>query len=462
MPPGADGIWRARVTKTLDDGTTDRPLYSLGTTDRTTARRKLAQLVAAVERGDDIPGAVGYGAPERVKDFCKEWLDLREGQGIASVDAERRYLERFVVPTIGNLPLGDVAPPQINGILTDLASSTYTQGKARQVQKSYRGATVKKLRGILHALFRTAQADGKIHQNPVAPVRTPSTAREIRKDRTILTDSEFETFIACPKVDLELRMMSLVARVEGGMRASDVNGWDWTMIDRVHFAECDVPRTKTRHTRPAQRLAIPPALVPFLRMWWEQAGKPESGPVFPVRRGKRAGASRTSGGGFAARLRRDLFRAGVYRMTPVEVPATKPGMRTDLGKGAKGTKLAPSPRDPLYFETATTLPVDFHSFRRAFNTALAEAGVNVQHAMHLAAHTDPKVHARYVMRTTAMRTIPDAAIPRLPAALAPGIVTARDDSTLLAVIASGKLSDSSGRSRDRTCDFVRVNNDLSG
>ncbi|MBI1845348.1 MAG: 30S ribosomal protein S13, partial [Candidatus Rokubacteria bacterium] len=54
---------------------------------------------------------------------------------------------------------------------------------------------------------------------------------------------------------------------------------------------------------------------------------------------------------------------------------------------------------------ATTLPIDFHSFRRAFASAIAEAGVNVQHAMHLTAHSDPKVHARYVMHTARMREI---------------------------------------------------------
>ena len=74
----------------------------------------------------------------------------------------------------------------------------------------------------------------------------------------------------------------------------------------------------------------------------------------------------------------------------------------------------------------------------------------MQHAMHLAAHSDPKVHARYVMQTAAMRAIPEAALPPLPAtALAVandsprerspeppaelvrhvGIVTAGDDST---------------------------------
>ena len=42
--------------------------------------------------------------------------------------------------------------------------------------------------------------------------------------------------------------------------------------------------------------------------------------------------------------------------------------------------------------------------------------MNVQHAMHLTAHSDPRVHARYVMQTSAMRAIPKAAIPRLSVA----------------------------------------------
>ena len=256
--------------------------------------------------------------------------------------------------------------------------------------------------------------------------------REVRKERAILTDAEFARFIACPAVDLELRMLGLVARCEGGMRTGDLHQWDWTMIDRVHFAECVIPRAKTKTP---QALAIPDALAPFLRARWERAGKPESGPVFPVRVGKRAGEAKRPLNSYAKRLRRELFRAGIVRVPPIRVPATSKGTRTDRGKHARGTKLAPSPRDPLYFETATTLPVDFHSFRRAFASALAEAGVNVQHAMHLTAHSDPRVHARYVMRTSAMRQIPAAAIPRLPASAlaqarkAARIVTACDDST---------------------------------
>jgi uncharacterized protein len=54
-------------------------------------------------------------------------------------------------------------------------------------------------------------------------------------------------------------------------------------------------------------------------------------------------------------VRTALFRAGIRRLPPIEVPNTSPGPRTDLGRAATGTKLAPNPSDPLYFETAVLL-----------------------------------------------------------------------------------------------------------
>jgi hypothetical protein len=195
------------------------------------------------------------------------------------------------------------------------------------------------------------------------------------------------------------------------MRTGDLHKWQWTQIDLGRFEECFIPRAKTKAP---QRLAIPEPLRPFLRPWWDRSGRPGSGPVFPARRGKRAGEAKSANNSYAKRLRRDLFRAGIYRLPPIEVPEKKRGQRTDLGKVPTTTKLAPNPHDPLYFETDATLPVDFHSCRRAFSTALAEAGVNVQHAMQLTAHSDPRVHGRYVMSTTAMRSTPDAALPPLP------------------------------------------------
>jgi integrase len=463
VPAGADGLWRARVTKDHADGSTSRPFYSLGTAEESLARRKLARLNALILAGrDPHDAATEVGTPERVKDYAEAWLDKREEQGVGMARKERRNLELHVFDAIGRLPLCDVRPSHVRGILDDALA------------RGLRRHSLAHIRGVLHRLFRAAAEAEVIEHNPVAAVRTPKT-REVRKERCILTDDEFSRFVACGTVDLELRMLALVARCEGGMRTGDLNAWDWTMIDRGHFAECFIPRAKTRTP---QALAVPDVLAPFLRAWWERAGKPESGPVFPARRGKRTGEARSPLGlSFAKRLRRDLFHAGVYRMPPVEVPATSPGTRTDRGKQAEGTRLAPNPRDPLYYETTTTRPVDFHSFRRAFNTALAEAGVNVQHAMHLASHSDPKVHARYVMSTRAMRTVPDAALPRLPLgplAEAParddstlaevarrvGIVSARDDSPYMPAFSAEILSNFGAGEGSRTPDLARMKRPL--
>lgn len=74
----------------------------------------------------------------------------------------------------------------------------------------------------------------------------------------------------------------------------------------------------------------------------------------------------------------------------------------------------------------------------------------MQHAMHLASHSDPRVHARYVMRTAVMRTIPEAALPRLPR----GLLTepdSRDDSTpSMASEAPGNVTACDDSSSDRT------------
>jgi hypothetical protein len=70
-------------------------------------------------------------------------------------------------------------------------------------------------------------------------------------------------------------------------------------------------------------------------------------------------------------------------------------------------------RSELFTETKHTAPVDFHSFRRAFATALAGSGVNVQTAMVLAGHSDARTHLGYVALAAEQQPIPAAALPRL-------------------------------------------------
>jgi hypothetical protein len=89
VPPLADGIWRgSRHARRTPDGakTTPKPLYSLGTTDKALARRKLARLVVLVEAGaDEDDAAERVNNAERVKDYADAWLTTREARGVSMV-----------------------------------------------------------------------------------------------------------------------------------------------------------------------------------------------------------------------------------------------------------------------------------------------------------------------------------------------------------------------------------------
>jgi integrase len=390
------GIWHVRVTVERD-GRKVRDRYTLDTTDRPTAERRKVKLLADLDAGRDVDEASARAsAPDTVKAYA-------DSIGERLSEGDRANLRLHVLPGLGTMALVDVRPAHVKAVRDKVLASA---AKRR---------TVGKVLGAARRLFALAVEDELLEQNPASDVRLPKqrgAEREITKPRAILTDPEIVRFLVCEEADLELRTLAAVARMEGGMRTSDLHAWDWTMLDLDAFTSCTVPRTKTAAP---EVLEVPELLRPVLRGWWERAGSPAAGAVFPVRKGKRAGERKARANSYAGRLRRDLFRAGVVRLAPVEVPLRRQGQRTDLGKRPEGTMLAPNPRDPLYFETPASLPVDFHSFRRAFNTALAGAGVNVQKAMKLAGHADAATHMRYVMDTPEMRQIPAAALPQIPA-----------------------------------------------
>lgn len=398
------GVYLARLT-VVEDGKTKRPWFSLGTADKRTAQRKLARMLEDIASGKPVQDVVALASgPGTVRQYGGPWLDRRKALGVVMEKDERRLLEHYVYPVIGDVLLTDVRAPQLR-IILDRAVEL---GKARE--------TVRHLRGAMSRLFGEAWRDEAIAENPVLRVKMPS-MRVSKRERAILTDTELAQFLASPAPDLELRMVSLTSRCEGGMRTGDLHRWDWTMIGLLDFAECTVPRVKTGTP---QVLAVPEVLRAPLRAWWEQQGKPASGPVFPSRRGPRKGQAKAAQNSYARRLRRDLLRAGVRRHA-CERP-------DDARPVAAGEACCPAmARDPLYGTTATTLPVDFHSFRRAFNTGLATAGVNVQQAMRLAGHTDAKTHMRYVMDSPSARVVPDAALPRLGTGSG-RIVLAQDES----------------------------------
>ena len=387
VKPGADGIWKGRIT--AEDGS--RPLYSLGTCDRALAKRKLAQLA----RGDVPETTV---CSDTVTVYSEGWIERRKTLGVAKAPYEEGILKNHVLGTIGRMLLVDVRTRHCQAIVDEA------------IRKGLSRETAVQVRGTMNRLFEQAWREELIEVNPVKRVHVPMTT-EVKRERVILDDDEFSRFVACPAVDLEIRMLGACSRIIGGMRAGDLNQWDWRLVDRADFATCSILRSKKR--RP-QELIIPAEFRPLLRQWWERAGKPTSGPVFPARGGKNAGKFKKKKGAYAERLRKALIAAGIFRLPPVREARRVRVGREDRTREA--VRLVPHPDDPLYVDTLTTRKVDFHSFRRAFSTALAESNVNAQRAMRLADHSSTRAHERYLMRTKRMQIIPPEIVPALPSA----------------------------------------------
>lgn len=237
--------------------------------------------------------------------------------------------------------------------------------------------------------------DEVVAENVARRVQVPKNAPVDDRERVVLTDDEFAAFMACPDVCAELHAMALASRTFGGMRTSDLHAWDWSHVDTTGWLDAHVPRPKTKS---CDRIGLPEVLVPVLQSWWHAHGCPAAGPVFPCRRGPRAGQRKGTGISCAGALRDALWSAGIVRPLP----------------GFHDAEGAVEQRQLCQIQVGSgeLRPCDFHSFRRAYNTALADAGVNVQTAMRLAGHRNASTHMRYVLRSQKLEA-PAAALPSL-------------------------------------------------
>jgi integrase len=311
------------------------------------------------------PADLAAAANETFESAARRLVALQ----VAKTRGERlRRLEMYAFPLLGEVPVREILGFHIKPVLAAALPA---------LARTSIGHLLDDISSVLDELWR----DGVLAENPARRVRVPGAARVDGRPRVVLTDDEFARLVAWPPLTPELRCMFMSARCLGGARTSDLHAWDWHHIDTSTWASAWVPRPKTS-TR--DRLALPDVLVPALRNWWCLEGQPSRGPVFPVREGDRAGARRGKMS-HARELRKALWRAGVRR-GPTRAECE------------------------LQTDTAETRRVDFHSLRRAYNTSLAAAGVNVQTAMKLAGHRSATTHMRYVLPAEPL-AVPKTALP---------------------------------------------------
>jgi integrase len=437
-------FWWCQLTVTVD-GESVRRWFNLHTESKPAARRKMARMIVEFATGATMPAiAESAKRAETFGEAAKRCNDARVADGVSSAKDEHSQLKRYAA---------DLADVDVTQLTTEHVNAALDGAKAAGLGR----LSVQHLKQNISNVFAMLKREGAVSVNPCVDAELPKFKKEVRKVRTVLTDQELVRFLVWVHPEehqqmatLERQVMACVARMFGGLRTGDMHGLDWSSLDTENgrFAMGWAPRQKTKAP---QALEIPAMLRPILADWWTRTGRKDAGPVFPSRRGERAGEERKKSS-HAKAFRRDLRRAfGIDERHAVVV---KRSNNRPLTKYVwKPVRELTARERELFEEGRYTLPVDFHSWRRAYAQALADADVNAQQAQALAGHASLAAHQRYLTNATKLRSIPDAALPRIGVSHhVLGETGVTDDP-----VANENSEISGGRDRGRTCDIRYVN-----
>lgn len=370
---------------------------SLGTDDADVADERMALWAKTGEPPSEAGKETFASASERI-------VDRQEVKKEKGAKERRHRLRTFALPVIGHIEIAELKANHVFSVLDKMGQQ---EGATKE---QYAADTVHHMRTDISRILTELVREGALSSNVARDVELPDDVETDDRPRVVLHDEEIMRFRR-RGFHRELDMMALFARDLGGHRTSDLHAADYGDFDTVDWKTCFVRRPKTsqqgskkgrrkgrrRATRGYERvrITIPESVLGPLKVWWEKAGKPTTGPVFPIRRGKRVGERKCGKGiSYVIPLRDALWDEGIVRPLP--------GYETAVGEARRQFCA-------LQVDTDETRAVDFHSFRRAFVTALGKSGVNLQTSMLAAGHGDPTTHLRYNVPETV--TVPASALP---------------------------------------------------
>lgn len=234
------------------------------------AARKLLQKVEGKISAGEAYGEAQHG-PVTVKRYAKTWLDRRRRQGVGDVDNDEGRLDNHVLPAIGRMPINDVRPRHILGVIDTLKEAGKHAPRTIHniygtIRTMFAQAVVEELVDVSPCVLTKAQLPKKVDKNP-----------EWRAGAIFVRD-ELELLISS---DLIPRDRQIVYALEGvgGLRHGEMAGARWRLYDTrakplgrlVVARSYNNAGTKTMVTR---ELPVHPVLAAMLAEWhlegWEQ------------------------------------------------------------------------------------------------------------------------------------------------------------------------------------------------
>jgi integrase len=260
---------------------------------------------------------------ETVRAYAERWCAWRAARGLGSASADRKMLERHILPQLGALEVCAVTRDDLKRLVLSLDAKT-RQGFAvgpGGISKPFGWKTALNAWSVVRALFRDAQRAKALDlcvraDNPSDGIAGPD--RGPTKAKPYLWPTEFLALVTCRCVPVRWRRLFAIAVCTylrpGELAALDCDDADLEhRVLHVHRAVDRVRRGRLKATKTgrARRIPIEPTVVPLLQaLFIEARGQ---GPVFPM----------PSVGVLSAKLKKYLRVAGITRADLFTSDATR-------------------------------------------------------------------------------------------------------------------------------------------
>ncbi len=194
--------------------------FNLG--EEAKARDLLARVERQVEAQKRIGATIGASVGEvTVANFAKAWLEKRVS--LASYASEEARVRLYLLPDLGNLPIAEVRPRHLIGLIRDLRAS----GKlaVRSVHHVY---------GTAHVMFRDAVLEELIPVNPCVLTKHQLGKKEDKnpewRSGALYTRDELEMLISSVNIPFDRQVIYAIAGLSG-LRFGEIAGLRWRHYD---------------------------------------------------------------------------------------------------------------------------------------------------------------------------------------------------------------------------------------
>lgn len=195
--------------------------------------RKDAQreMLAAMTRAD--AGHEFGTSKESLANYLRAWLEIREKSGklkATTIGTMRIHVERYLVPAIGEIRLGDLKPTRLEQFYGELLESGAIGRSRRGKGEGLSPKMVRNIHGTLRKALGDAVRKGIIASNPADRVDLP---RWDRPEMEAWSRDESGEFLASCYANADPMFPIWLLLLSTGLRRGEVCGLRWGDVDLV-------------------------------------------------------------------------------------------------------------------------------------------------------------------------------------------------------------------------------------